>query len=339
MRKFRSSLFTDSTGVKDDPLLVACLERDSAHIGPGAAGDHVRKIQTALTRIESANLTPEMGNYGGLTTVAVKKYKDSPKRRLLQAWQTKADEFVGKRTIKFLDDEMFKLEKGPAPPSGTKLSGAALARLSVPLALRKVNAAIAKLSDYETTLSLRLGPIIRIREFDKVTEAALNTHFRLLPFDMNVISTSHRPIKMEDVKHILGHFKKIQSVLMANLTSFKDGSPVGKDGKLVAAAAHLDSKEVIFSSHFRNFTDAEAAKIGENSKAAVLIHEGFHAVDSAKKSGEDSIHISEFNSSYDTQPADKSLFNPSSYAGFAAHVFKGSDPKPRFGLGPGSRGL
>lgn len=339
MRKFRSSLFADQSGINDDPLLRACLERDSAHIGPGDSGDHVRKIQTALTRIESASLGLENGMFGMLTTTAVRKYKDAPRRRLHQSWQTKADEFVGRRTIKSLDDELFRLEKGLTPPIQAKLSGAPLARLTVPVALPKVAMAIAKLTEYETTLSLQLGPIIRFSEFDKVTEAALKVHFRLLPFDAPSAAGPHRPIKMEDVKHILEHFRKIQTVLLSNQTSFKDGSPVGKDGKLVAAAAHLDSKEVLFSSHFRNFTDKDAAMIGPQSRAAVLIHEGFHAVDSAKKSGEDSIHISEFDSSYDTQPADKSLFNPSSYAGFAAHLFKKRDPNPRYGLGPKSRAL
>jgi hypothetical protein len=75
--------------------------------------------------------------------------------------------------------------------------------------------------------------------------------------------------------------------------------------------------------------------VGPNSRAAILIHEGMHAVDADKKSGDDDIHISEFDPAYETQPPDKSLFNPSSFAGFAAHVFNGSDPKPRFGLGAG----
>jgi len=77
--------------------------------------------------------------------------------------------------------------------------------------------------------------------------------------------------------------------------------------------------------------------IGPNSRAAILIHEGMHAVDASLTSGNLGIHISEFSPAYDTQPANLSMFNPSSYAGFAAHVANGAagDPNPRFGLGNG----
>ncbi len=98
-----------------------------------------------------------------------------------------------------------------------------------------------------------------------------------------------------------------------------------------------DSGTIIFGRTFKNFSNAEGQLIGPNSRAAILIHEGFHAVDAAQKSGDDvNIHISEFDPKYDTQSADNSLFNPSSYASFAAHVFPpGKDPNPRFGLGAG----
>ncbi len=346
----------DLDGIGDDPALVACLDRDSSHVGPDDNGNHVTKIQVALETVDAANLALEKGTYGPSTVTAVKKYKDSPKRRLLQPGQQKADAFVGKRTIRSLDEDMFKAENpapgptpvppAPVPVNPAKLSGAALARLSVPLAMQKVNAAIRKLKEFETTLILRLGPIVRIQQFDKVTENALRTHFRLVAFDApappNAGATGRgfprRPITLDDVKHLILHFAKIQTLFVRNATSFTDGAPKDKDGNPVAAAAFLDSGTVIFGSPFRNFTAPNAARIGPNSRAAVLIHEGFHAVDSAKKSGDDvSVHISEFEARYDTQGANDSLFNPSSYASFAAHVFKGSDPKPRFGLGPGAR--
>jgi len=352
MRIFKSLLFTDDNdGKKDDPKLVACLDRDSAHIGPGANGSHVTKIQIALETLDAANLTLEKGTYGTETIKAVKQYKDSPKRLLLQPGQTKADEFVGKRTIRSLDDEMFRVEnRGPGrliPIDVKRLSGSTLARLDVPLALQKIDVALRKLREFETTLSLRLGPRVRFEPFDKVTENALRTHFRLVAFDSVAPPGAgtgrgfpRRPVTTEDIKHLLLHFQKIRSLFLSSLSSFKDGSPVGRDGKPVAAAAFLNSNQVIFGSHFRNFTAPDAEKIGPNSRAAILIHEGFHAVDAALKSGNDvSVHISEFSASYDTQPADDSLFNPSSYASFAAHVFKGRDPSPRFGLGPGARAL
>jgi hypothetical protein len=170
--------------------------------------------------------------------------------------------------------------------------------------------------------------------FDPVTDAALSTHFRLSPLN-SAPSGPRRAVTADDVRHILTHFGKMRDVLARHDATFKDGTPVDKNGKPVAAASFLDSKEIIFSGLFRNFTDANGVLTGPNSRAAILMHEAFHSVDAAKLSNNDDTHISEFATAYDTQPADKSLFNPSSYASFAAHVQLRRDPSPRFGLGRG----
>jgi hypothetical protein len=216
---------------------------------------------------------------------------------------------------------------GSTPPV-TRKTGSALAHDDVPLALRKVDAAIRSLTEFQSTLTTHFGS----RPFNRVTEEALATHFRLT---VPSSTAPKRAVTEADIDHILAHFKKIRGVLARHGTAFTDGAPVDKNGEVVAAAAPLDGKKVIFSSRFRDFTDTDAKAIGPNSRAAILVHEGYHAVDSAKKSDADDIHISEFRSEYDAQPADKSLHNPSSYASFAAHIVDGKDPKPRFGLGPG----
>ena len=76
--------------------------------------------------------------------------------------------------------------------------------------------------------------------------------------------------------------------------------------------------------------------IGDESRVAVVLHECMHSVDFSGTSGSDDIHISEFDPAYDVQPANQSIFNPSSYASFAAHMHEGEDPSPRFGLARGS---
>jgi hypothetical protein len=221
------------------------------------------------------------------------------------------------------------------PVEQTKKSGAALARSDVPKALGKVSIAIAKLEEFERMLRLRLSSDSPFPGFDRVTISALSTHFRLGEFDKPSIAP-RRPVTLKEVAHILDHFRKMVQVFNKNATSFTDGNPTAKNGKPVPAVSPLNSGTVIFGSHFRNFTDNDALLIGPNSRAAILIHEGFHSVDVAKKSGDDdNVHISEFNPRYDQQSADNSLFNPSSYASFAAHVVAGKDPDPRFGLGGG----
>ena len=64
----RSQLF------RGDPKLEAAAVSDPAHITPGATGEHVRKIQRALIRLDSAAIAPD-GVYGPATAAAVLAYK------------------------------------------------------------------------------------------------------------------------------------------------------------------------------------------------------------------------------------------------------------------------
>jgi hypothetical protein len=220
-----------------------------------------------------------------------------------------------------------------APVGGRKF-GRDLAAIDVPLASRKVDRALAKLRDFRTILVIRQTPGGGVAPFDRVTSEALQLQFRLGPVDQPSIAP-RRPVTLADVDHIISHFDRMKVVFTRQSTAFSDGSPKDKNGETVPAASPMNSGTVIFSSLYRNFNATDGEAIGPNSRAAILIHEGFHSVDESKTSGDDDVHISEFLPAYDAQPADKSLFNPSSFAGFAAHVFAGADPNPRFGLGPG----
>jgi peptidoglycan hydrolase-like protein with peptidoglycan-binding domain len=97
----QSKLFT----IPRDQKLEACLVSDPAHIIPGSVGDHVKKIQVALSRLSNAPLKLD-GIYGPKTAAAVKAFKSAPQRRILGPGQSTPDDIVGKRTIKSLDDEM-----------------------------------------------------------------------------------------------------------------------------------------------------------------------------------------------------------------------------------------
>src|SRR5258708_18754749 len=103
----RSKLF------KGDPQLEAAAVSDSAHIMPGSAGPHVGKIQRALITLDGAKITVD-SIYGPATAAAVLAYKQQ--RHIINtAYQTKADNIVGKMTIASLDNEMLAKE---APPNG-----------------------------------------------------------------------------------------------------------------------------------------------------------------------------------------------------------------------------
>jgi hypothetical protein len=94
-----------------DPKLEAAALSDPAHIVQGARGDHVRKIQLALIRLEGATIAPD-GVYGPATAAAVLAYKQ--KRDIVnRSYQTKADNIVGKMTMAALDKEMLEEELKP----------------------------------------------------------------------------------------------------------------------------------------------------------------------------------------------------------------------------------
>src|SRR5437762_2378288 len=88
---------------------------DPAHVTPGASGPHVAKIQAALILLDKAKIEPgEMAraHYGPSTAAAVLAFK--AKRNIInRAYQTKADNIVGRMTIAALDAEM--LTKAPPP--------------------------------------------------------------------------------------------------------------------------------------------------------------------------------------------------------------------------------
>jgi hypothetical protein len=106
------------TRPKPDPRLEACLVRDDAHITPGAIGDHVKLIQIALNQLSNVFLKID-GIYGPKTAAAVQAYKAAPRRDIRRPGQKVADNIVGKRTIKSLDDEMEILEN--TLPAGSEL--------------------------------------------------------------------------------------------------------------------------------------------------------------------------------------------------------------------------
>ena len=103
---------------KGNRALEACAVQDSAHVTRGATGDHVGKIQLALStldgvQIDRAELMSQQ--YGRSTSAAVLAYKQ--KRQIInRSYQSAADDVVGKMTVASLDKEMIANELTPKPP-------------------------------------------------------------------------------------------------------------------------------------------------------------------------------------------------------------------------------
>lgn len=106
-----------STLFKGDRALENCLVSNSAHILPGARGEHVSKIQKALTILGAGTIGPEelMGMiYGPTTARTVLAYKGPPRNLINTSYQHTPDNIVGIMTIKALDKEMVDFEIQPA---------------------------------------------------------------------------------------------------------------------------------------------------------------------------------------------------------------------------------
>jgi peptidoglycan hydrolase-like protein with peptidoglycan-binding domain len=100
---------------RGDRALEAAAVSDPAHIKLGATGEHVSKIQTALTLVDGADISSDdrqRGHYGASTAAAVLAYKR--KRNIVNlTYETQADDIVGKMTIVALDGDVLQRESIP----------------------------------------------------------------------------------------------------------------------------------------------------------------------------------------------------------------------------------
>src|SRR6185503_8119277 len=74
----RHTMSLQSKLFRGDPKLEACLVKDPDHITAGAVGEHVAKIQSALSQIENAHIQQnELAGktYGSSTAAAVLAFK------------------------------------------------------------------------------------------------------------------------------------------------------------------------------------------------------------------------------------------------------------------------
>jgi len=308
---------------QNDPQ-VQRAENSSPSMKPGTAGQQVHLLQAALILQGfdvphhgiSGNPPRQNNNYMSETQAAVRQCE-------ARFGLTVDTGVAGQQVVRRLDSENTSFYASRAGEFG-----AALARTDVNLALGKVTSALLALA------------FINQSSISALVNNALRVHFRLLPPGASGDGI-RRARTQADLDRITRTYQDLSQVFVANATSFLDGIPV--NGVKIAAEANTNSRQILFGPAFRSFTvtnDLTGGRIGPHSRAAVLIHEGMHSVDASNTSGNANIHISEFDTAqYDSQRADLSLFNPSSYAGFAAHIANNGDPTPRFGLGQGARGL
>jgi hypothetical protein len=95
-----------------DHALEACSKRDSGQIVPGAQGDHVSRLQTALFLLDGAPVASselQSQTYGPSTAAAILRYKRS--RNIINSvFPTRADSIVGRGTLAAIDREVAAIE-------------------------------------------------------------------------------------------------------------------------------------------------------------------------------------------------------------------------------------
>jgi len=102
--------------LRNDPRLQSCLTQDASHIVEGAQGSHVGIIQDTLFILDGLGVSQDellARRYGPSTAAAVLNFKT--RRKIINfAYQTHADNIVGKMTIAVMDQELIRKESQPA---------------------------------------------------------------------------------------------------------------------------------------------------------------------------------------------------------------------------------
>lgn len=279
---------------RNDPQLEAAAVLDSAHIVPGARGEHVRKIQMALIQLDAVFLAAD-GVYGPATASAVLAYKTS-RDIVNRSYQTQADNIVGKMTIDRLDKEMLAAEArinertprcvfppdsqqsvrlsfavgggqvGDAPVALTGFMLLAEKDASLPTAKSWVASTISKIDMIAVKIAVNL-----VHTADDIAfYSSVETHFKV-----NIPGVA-QSVAIDRINKIRLMYLKIQNVLNAigpgsNRVIGNPGVPDKALGPL--GGFDIPGQFITIGSDFHN--------CNANMRAAVLIHEGGHFADAS----------------------------------------------------------
>lgn len=281
----------------------------------------VKLLQTALIQAGFPMVAGADGIFGPQTAKAV---VDAER---FYGFQTDAG-VAGREVLGALDLAL----RGWKPPPGAHWGGL-IARTIVPIAQRKITAALRALTDIQTMLNVS-GHFDFVTA-DGVTMVALDTHFKLIPAGGTKPARKDF-IRLATIIPLINNFRGIQRTLANSNMIRHSVCTLGLD---VAAEAAFGGP-ILFGPPYSDFKldpvdVTNIDKTGPNSLAAMMIHEATHVIDG--QSGSDNTHISEFTPEYETQSAADARHNPSAFATFAAHIDEQKDrPRnQRYGLGDG----
>jgi hypothetical protein len=341
-----------------DPAFERCLVDDQAHITPGSRGPHVNKIQTALFTLDRYVVAPvevQSQTYGTSTANGVLAYKR--KRGIInRAYQSQADNVVGKMTIASLDAEMAGAGPKPQtlncfpsrlyssnrfrlafaiPVSNVAATGAGAptpltpdilldqARQSLPVATAWCQATLNKLGEVRKKIErFHVYTPDEIKSFEPI-----QIHFKV-----NIPSVEETESK-DKIDKIIELYRALLKVFGTGTTRMV-GDP-NNSNKATAPLGGFGRGGVITIG--QDFANANA-----NMRAAVLIHEGGHfadancshaaseqpAPDGTPISDEFGIRTNPSQKNYAQLDFDLSIRNAYSVAQCAMHNGLGFDKRP-----------
>ncbi|MCW5836760.1 MAG: hypothetical protein KIS78_30465, partial [Labilithrix sp.] len=194
-----------------------------------------------------------------------------------------------------------------------------------PIALGWIDAALAALRAHLDALVVGEAP-----GPDDVVTAALATNFSL--------GASSGIARIAYVWLILGTFTRARDVIVRSDRFFSsvtldEARALFPAGAAVPPAYAMFGHGVFFTPCFAPYDAATGSGFGPRCRAAMVVHESVHVVDSL--SGRPDVHVSEWQEpAFSAQTPWQSVHNPSAYASFAAQVASGAlawPPSARYG--------
>jgi len=280
----------------------------------------VQVIQQALAKfyLMPKSIKPDGyadGKFGDETNNAAWGYQGQ--RHLVQ------DGKVGPNTLAALDRDMQNLQppkiRRSAAPTGPE-DPKALAEASKGLAQTRMAGAQSAILWYRLS-----APGERDEKRLQIFLDALNAHF-------GFNRKSNNATKDDDLfDTIYSNYGKVSEAFTRSGTVFQSVDAaqyaIDRPGQPLVPGYASFGKWVKFTSEFKRWEASSSTGYGDQTRAAMLIHECVHYVDMNAPD-----HAYEWQTTYDSLAAELAVHNPSSYATFAAHIARGYD-KPRPGAG------
>lgn len=170
--------------------------------------------------------------------------------------------------------------------------------------------------DTPTALTWLEGALAALEDPDhELTVAGLRAAFgwERLPWYKRLVYRARIRASLEEIRAVLGdpdrRFADVDDERAEEIFGSADAVP---------PAYAIGGDRVYFTSRFAPHDPATGRGFGPKCRAAMVLHEAVHVFDG--RSGEDAIHVSEWDPRFDAMPPDLLVHNPSAYASFAAQI-------------------